>query len=156
MAKYIETKRCLIRLFEENDIDALMVYRNNEKWMKYQGFKGLSRDEYKEKLFENNTFVAGVQLAVIRKDDNCLIGDFYLKQSENSFWIGYTIAPLFARQGYAFEAATGVIDWIKEQGFSKIMAGGLPENTPSIRLLEKLSFHKIGIDEEEHIYLLKL
>ena len=155
MSMNIETKRCILRLFEEDDIDTLMIYRNNDEWMKYQGFKGLTKSEYKEKLLESNSFVAGVQLAIVRKSDNCLVGDFYLKESENSFWIGYTIAPQYARMGYAFEAASGAIKWIMDQGFSAIMAGVLPENTPSIQLLKKLGFHKIGIDNGEQVYLLK-
>lgn len=151
---YIETKRCLLRLFEENDLDDLMTYRNNEKWMEHQGFKNLSKSEYREKLLGNNSFLAGVQLAVVRKSDRCLIGDFYLKESENSFWIGYTIAPQYARQGYTYEVARGVVKWINEQGYSTIMAGVLPENTPSIQLLIKLGFRKIGNDDREEIYLL--
>ena len=39
----IETERCLIRRFEEMDIGDFMIYRNNEKWMQYQGFKGLTK-----------------------------------------------------------------------------------------------------------------
>ena len=42
----IYTERCLIRRFEAPDIDDFMVYRNDMDWMKYQGFKGLTKQEY--------------------------------------------------------------------------------------------------------------
>ena len=40
----IETNRCLLRCFKEKYLDSFMIYRNNEEWMKYQGFKNLSKD----------------------------------------------------------------------------------------------------------------
>lgn len=37
------TKRCKIRRFQESDIDTFMSYQNDEQWMKYQEFKGLTK-----------------------------------------------------------------------------------------------------------------
>ncbi|MDC8864855.1 hypothetical protein PRZ85_20925, partial [Escherichia coli] len=39
-----------------------------------------------------------------------LIGDIYLRQQCDVFWLGYTISPAYARQGYAIEAITATID----------------------------------------------
>ena len=72
------------------------------------------------------------------------------------FWLGYTISPAYARQGYAIEAITATIDWIKENGFSLIKAGVNPENTLSIKLLIRIGFNFSGIEEGEHIYVLDL
>lgn len=36
----IQTKRCIIRPFNESDINRFMDYRNDMDWMQYQGFKG--------------------------------------------------------------------------------------------------------------------
>ncbi|HGT4535400.1 TPA: GNAT family N-acetyltransferase, partial [Escherichia coli] len=60
-----------------------------------------------------------------------LIGDIYLRQQCDVFWLGYTISPAYTRQGYTIEAITATIDWIKENGFSLIKAGVNPENTLS-------------------------
>lgn len=151
----IETDRCLIRYFEEKDIDEFMSYRNDEVWMQYQEFKGLTKQEYEKALLKDVTLYEGVQLAIVLKDSGCLIGDIYLKQETNSLWFGYTISPLHARRGYAYEAANGIIAWIKDKGIDKIFAAALPENVPSINLLKKLKFSFIGMNEYgEEIYTL--
>ncbi len=151
----IETDRCLIRNFEEKDIDEFMSYRNDEVWMRYQGFKGLTKQEYEKALLKDAALHEGVQLAIVLKDSGCLIGDIYLKQETNSLWFGYTISPLYARRGYAYEAVNGIIAWIKEKGIDKIFAAALPENIPSINLLKKLKFSFVGMNEYgEEVYTL--
>ena len=143
----IETERCLIRRFEDKDIDDFMAYRNNEKWMQYQGFKGLTKEEYKSALLVEPNIQAGAQLAIISKESKRLIGDIYLKQEDNSFWLGYTINPACSRQGFVFEAVNGIISWLKENGADKVLADAMPENAPSISLLKKLGFDYTGKDE---------
>ncbi|HBY2530824.1 GNAT family protein [Klebsiella pneumoniae] len=66
------------------------------------------------------------------------------------------MSPAYARQGYAIEAITATIDWIKGNGFPLIKAGVDPENTFSIKLLIRTGFHFSGIEEGEHIYVLDL
>ena len=78
----IETSRCLIRNFEEKDINEFMSYRNDEFWMRYQGFKGQTEQEYKNVLLKEFELQKGAQLAIVLKDSGCLIGDIYLKQDE--------------------------------------------------------------------------
>ncbi len=46
----LDTVRCNIRPFLVEDIDAFMAYRNDMDWMKYQGFKGLTKQEYTKAL----------------------------------------------------------------------------------------------------------
>lgn len=150
----IETRRCLIRNFEEKDINKFMSYRNDEFWMRYQGFKCLAEQEYKKVLLKEVALNEGAQIAIVLKDNDCLIGDIYLKQEADSLWFGYTISPLYARLGYAYEAANGMIAWIREKGIDKILAATLPENIPSINLLKKLKFSFVGMNEHgEEIFM---
>jgi len=154
---FIETNRCLIRRFDEKDIDEFMVYRNNDKWMQYQGFKGLTKQEYIKELLGDINFSKGVQLAIINKSTDNLIGDIYLKKADNAFWIGYTISPSSAKQGYAYETVNGIIDWIKETDSNKIYASTLPENIASMNLLKKLGFDFVGKDNEgENLFVMDL
>ena len=126
-------------------------------WMQYQGFKGLTRQEYRKKLLGDSTMEEGLQLAIINKNSASLIGDIYLRKETDIFWIGYTINPSNARQGYAYEAVNGIITWIRTMGSYKISAAVLPENTPSINLLEKLGFDFVGMNNEgERTYTLNL
>ncbi|MGE6490055.1 GNAT family N-acetyltransferase, partial [Paenisporosarcina sp. NPDC076898] len=98
----------------------------------------------------------GVQLAIINNTTNRLIGDIYLKSENCTFWIGYTISPFHAKQGYAYEVLVAIISWLKQKGCIRINAGVSPENLASINLLKKLNFTFLSSDEGEHIYILDL
>ena len=149
------SERCYVRLFSANDIDDFMSYRNNSEWMKYQYFKGLSKEEYEEVLLKDASVESGAQFAIVRKVDQKLLGDVYVKKEADTFWIGYTVSPSFKRQGYAEEVVRSLILWIRQQGAFKIMAGVAPKNIASIRLLEKLGFSKADEKSVEVIYSLQ-
>lgn len=147
-----ETERCRVRPFEENDIEAFLSYRNNLDWMQYQGFKGKKYLEYKAALLQKPKFKEGVQLAVVDKQTGELIGDLYLKLERNTGWIGYTIAPQFARQGFAFEVVTQLLLELRQAGLTQVKAGVEEQNIASIQLLKKLGFEQIGVDDSELVF----
>lgn len=147
-----ETERCRIRPFEEGDIEAFMSYRNNLEWMQFQGFKGKTYQEYKAALLMQPKFQDGVQLAVVRKQTGELIGDLYIKLEKNICWIGYTIAPQFARQGLAFEVVTQLLQQLQQAGVTLAKAGVEEQNIASIQLLKKIGFAQIGVDGGELIF----
>ena len=147
-----ETERCRVRPFEENDIEAFVSYRDNLDWMRYQGFKGKKYLEYKAALLQKPKFKEGVQLAVVDKQTGELIGDLYLRLERNTGWIGYTIAPQFARQGFAFEVVTQLLLELRQAGLTQVRAGVEEQNIASIQLLRKLGFEQAGIDDNELIF----
>lgn len=149
-----ESERCYTRPFAADDLDDFITYRNNEEWMKYQYFKGLSRQEYEEALLKEQSVESGAQFAIVRTDDQVLLGDVYIKKEDDTFWIGYTVSPAFKRQGYAYEIVQAMIQWIRRQGEFKIMAGAAPKNIASIQLLEKLGFAQVDEENGESIFLL--
>ena len=151
-----ETQRCRIRPFEEGDIEAFMSYRNNLDWMRYQGFKGKKYLEYKAVLLMQPKFHQGVQLAVVSRQTGELLGDLYLKLEKNACWIGYTIAPQFARNGYAFEVVQELIRQLNHDGVRVFKAGVEAENIASIALLKKLGFAQVGVDGDELIFQCEL
>jgi RimJ/RimL family protein N-acetyltransferase len=153
---YLDTIRCNIRPFKAEDIDAFMAYRNDMDWMKYQGFKGLTKQEYTKALLGNHSLTDGIQLAVICRQTNTLIGDLYLKQEAETCWIGYTITPLEARHGYVYEAVSAVICFLAAQGITCIKAGVTNGNDASVSLLKKLKFTFLSIEEDEQIFELNL
>ncbi|QQO07603.1 GNAT family N-acetyltransferase [Breznakiella homolactica] len=149
----IQTQRCTIRDFEPGDIPRFMEYRNDAHWMRYQGYKGKTKEEYEQDLLGDSSLVRGTQFAIIHTTTGLLIGDIYLKQDDSLYWIGYTIHPAFARRGYAAESVTAIMAWIAARVGSIIKAGVLPENTTSIKLLEKLRFSFAGKEDGELIYV---
>ncbi len=149
----IITNRCLIRPFKSKDIDSFMLYRNDEEWMKYQGFKGLSKEAYESALLKDGSLNEGLQLSITNRYTDELIGDVYLLKENDDFWMGYTISPRVARQGYAYEVSEGVLKWIKSQHPTSIYAGVHPDNLASIQLLKKLGFNYFKLDEHgDEIY----
>jgi RimJ/RimL family protein N-acetyltransferase len=152
-----KTERCLVRGFEEQDLGAFAAYRNDLSWMRYQGFKGLTEAEYRAALLGRHSTEDGVQLAIVLTASGQLIGDLYLKREAGNDWIGYSVSPRYAGQGYAREAVRGLIARLGEQGAERISASTLPENTASRSLLKKLGFAFAGTDTNgEELYTLEL
>lgn len=152
----IYSKRCVIRPFNADDIEPFMAYRNDAEWMQYQGFKGLTKEAYAEALLGNASLTQGMQLAAIDTATGTLIGDLYLKQENDIIWLGYTVSPRYAGQGYALETAMAVIDWCKQQGFLAVKAGVVANNLPSINLLNKLGFSCSCTEDDEQIFVLNI
>ena len=95
-----------------------------------------------------------MQLAIINQETNELIGDLYVQQDGTTYWIGYTISPRHARQGYASEVVSGLIRHLSDQGAETIKAGALATNEASIALLKKLNFEYLVTEDDEQIYAL--
>lgn len=133
--------RCKLRPFEEKDLDAFMAYRNNDEWMKYQGFKNLTKDEYREKLLVPLNVERGIQLAIADNASDSLLGDLYLVKDDKSVSIGYSINPIYSRQGYITELLKAFLPKLKAfySGF-EITATTEKDNVPSKNLLLKLGF----------------
>jgi RimJ/RimL family protein N-acetyltransferase len=152
------TDRCKLRPFEEKDLDAFMAYRNNEEWMKYQGFKNLTKDEYREKLLVPLNVESGIQLAIANKESDSLLGDLYLVKDEKSVTIGYSINPMYSRQGYITELLKAFLPKLKAyySGF-EIIAMTDKDNIPSKNLLLKSGFvYDQWIEEwESEVYIFK-
>ncbi len=150
------TRRCIIRPFKNGDIDEFIVYRNDLDWMEHQSFKGLTREEYEKILFKDTDIANGVQLAIIKKSSNELIGDIYLKKDNEVCWIGYTTKPSASRKGYAFETVSTIIKNFKNTDIKSFRAGVLAGNIPSINLLKKLDFIFLESIDNEYIFELTL
>jgi RimJ/RimL family protein N-acetyltransferase len=66
--------------------------------------------------------------------------------------IGYTVIPEHRRRGYAEEAVRALMGWaLSEQGVTRFRASVGPWNAPSLHLVRKLGFVRVGVqwDEED-------
>lgn len=153
----IETKRCMIRPFKEEDLEAFVSYRNDEAWMKYQDFKGHTKDEYRKMIIDEHLDLKnGIQLAIIDKVSKVLLGDLYV-HLEEALWLGYTIHPSYARKGYAYEAVIGLFSYLKSKGVYHIKVSAHPKNKASLNLIHKLGFKYVGIaDNHDEMFELNL
>ena len=60
------------------------------------------------------------------------------------FSIGYWLSPDCWGRGFMTEAATALVDWLKQRGESAFVAGYFADNPASGRVLSKLGFLKAG------------
>lgn len=137
----LETDRCIVRAFEEKDLESFMTYRNNEEWMQYQSFKNLTKDEYRKALLVPLNMEKGMQLAIVNKTTDNLLGDLYLLKEEKTITIGYSINPIYSRKGYITEVLKALLLKLKEcYPDCEVVAMTEKENIPSKNLLIKLGF----------------
>jgi RimJ/RimL family protein N-acetyltransferase len=152
----LETDRCILRPFEEKDLDSFMTYRNDEEWMKYQDFKNLTKDQYRKALLVPINIEKGMQLAIAHKTTDDVLGDLYLAKKEKTITIGYSINPIYSRKGYITEVLKAMLPKLKEcYADCGVVAMTEKENIPSKNLLLKLGFIYDGwVDEwQSEVYV---
>jgi len=151
---YLETKRLILRKFEEVDYERLFLLDSNSEVMKYIGMPTLSKiEESKEVVkmimqqYEDNGLG---RLAVIEKESGLLIGWSGLKLNtsevngyQNFYELGYRFLPETWGKGYATESGKASLDY----GFNDLKAEIIyayahSENLVSNHILTKLGFEK--------------
>ncbi len=153
----LETKRLKLRYLCLEDISDFFAYRSDREANKYQGWipKNIQDArhfiEYKIHSIPNipDTWI---QLAVIHRDDNKLIGDigvYFMPENENEIKLGYTLASIYQGFGYAHEMIEALIDHLYHKfGKTRFIALIAPGNSPSIRLVKKLGFFQKDVEPE--------
>jgi len=145
----IQTERLLIRPFRLDDIEHAYAMNLDEEVSKYTGDGGVvTKEEIERRIIED---VFGDykkhgfgRLAVELRGENKFIGFTGLKYLEdlNEVDLGFRFMKKYWGMGIATESAKACI----KLGFDtlalrKLMAMVLPENSASIRVLEKLNFN---------------
>lgn len=146
----LKTDRLVIRRFCMDDAKACFALMSDAQGMYLDGCKPFSSmdDAYYErmKLFEKREG----QYVIVLKDTNEVIGTVNVFDDDSravcAKEIGYAIHPDHRQKGYAYEAISSITALLRKHlQFDMVVAGVLPENTPSIKLLEKLGFRSEGI-----------
>ncbi len=84
--------------------------------------------------------------------------DYLQPLSPGGVEFGYTVFPEHRRQGIAFEASQGLMQWAQlHHRIRSFVLSVSPDNTASLGLIARLGFHRIGsqideIDGPEDIY----
>lgn len=83
---------------------------------------------------------------MIHAAERTVMGDAGFKGkpgSEGTVEIGYSVLPVYRRQGFATEAARALVDWaLAQRDVRRIIAECGPDNAASIRVLEKLGMQR--------------
>jgi RimJ/RimL family protein N-acetyltransferase len=147
-----ETKRVLLRPFQDSDLDLFYAYRSDPAVARYQGW-GLPYSRAKaaafiEEMKHKQPALPGewYQVAIVLKTSAALIGDCAFRvfaEDDRQADIGFTLSALFQGQGYAAEAVVCLLNYLfGELKLHRVIAVCDVENTASIRLLEHLKMRR--------------
>lgn len=161
----LSTDRLILRAFTLDDVDFIIQLLNTPGWLQFIGDRGVKTVSDAEAYLLNGPMksyqVNGFGLSMVAlKSDGRPIGMCGLIKRDmlEDVDIGYALLPEFAGQGYAFEIASATLDYAKKDlGFSRIVAITDPQNSHSIRLLEKLGLRfekmvKLADDDKEIMF----
>jgi ribosomal-protein-alanine N-acetyltransferase len=157
---FLTTARLLIQPITIHDDNFIFELLNTEGWIKFIGNRNIaSRVEagaYIQKILENEN----ISYWVVRiKDSQKAIGvlTFIKRDYLEHHDIGFAFLSAFCKNGYAYEATNAVLKkLIQRNNLLHILAITIPENTNSIKLLNKLGLvfdKEIEIEKEKvHVY----
>lgn len=149
---YIETERLILRSWEPEDLPLFIAMNKDEQVMRF--FPAILNDE------ETMEFYNRIQDELNQKDcglyavDIKSTGEFigYVGLHEIGFEadftpgieIGWRLAADYHNQGYATEAAKGVLKLAKQKGLQRVYSFTAKQNTPSERVMQKIGMTKFG------------
>jgi RimJ/RimL family protein N-acetyltransferase len=92
---------------------------------------------------------------VVRKDTNHAVGSAGFgggPDSEGAVMLGYATYPTAERHGFATEAAGALVRWaLSQPRVARVCASLPPDNSPAIRVAEKLGMRMLGTVWEEDL-----
>lgn len=148
----INTNRLKLRPPLLKDVNDVFDFCSNPASSKYadwnpHSFKSETRDYIlwlrKKTNFKNFTWV------ICLEEEEKVIGTISLVEmdySEKIATVGYTLSPRYQHKGFATEALKGLLDYLfNELKVQRVQAKVIPENTPSIRLLERVGMKREGL-----------
>ncbi len=159
MFKTTETERLKIRPMCLQDAEFILSLVNSAGWIKYIGDRKINNihdsEQYIQKIRSNpNYFYHIFEL----KGTAIPIGivTFLFREDYKYPDIGFAILPTYENKGYAFEASKKYLDTVCEtESIQKVIAITLPQNSSSIKLLQKLglNYKEIIMEGEEQLLL---
>ncbi len=163
----LETARLRLREFNLNDAAFIIELLNSPGWLANIGDRNVHNEEQAMAYLQNGAMKSyaenGFGLSLVElKEGNVPIGMCGLIRRDflDHPDIGFALLPGYDGKGYAFEIAKATFDHGREKlGLAAICAIVLPENTRSVKLLEKLGMKMEktivypGTNEELSLYV---
>ena len=147
-----ETPRLYIRHLLERDANRLVEYRNKEEVARYQSWDHYTYDEAIIRIREcirHRDYMSSMKdchMAIVDKKTHIILGDIYIDvKPDKTFCMGYTLDSVYWGQGYATEAVSAILDYMKDNGFKRVICYVYIDNAKSIALLNRLGFKQFEI-----------
>ncbi|MGZ3838578.1 MAG: GNAT family N-acetyltransferase [Flavisolibacter sp.] len=142
----LETERLGLRTFTLDDTAFIIELLNSPGWLQFIGDRNVKTREQAMAYLENGPMKSYIQngfgLSLVeRKEDGIPIGMCGIVKRDTLSHpdIGFAFLPEYNGKGYAMEMAEATLAYARDTlGLPTILAITLPENSRSIRLLEKI------------------
>jgi RimJ/RimL family protein N-acetyltransferase len=150
----LKTDRLTLRRLSPEDAPDVHAYRSDPEVSRYQMWRPRSLDDTREFLeqlaaVEPDTPGTWLQLAIVSRDNNAVIGDCGIRFPDNDphqAELGITLKPSHQRQGFASEALSAVLAYVFESlRKHRVFTSIDPRNLASIALVSR-----IGMRQEAH------
>lgn len=144
-----ETERLLLSKINTDDAPFILELMNTPKWLRFIGDRNVRTVKEAQEYIQNNQLKSyenhgfGYYKLLDKTADLTPIGSFGLVKRETLPFIdiGFSLLPQFEGKGFGFEGATAIMQLAKyDFGIETICAITLPDNKPSIKLIEKIRF----------------
>ncbi|MDD3341001.1 MAG: GNAT family protein [Bacilli bacterium] len=153
-SKIIETERLILRPTEKKDLkilfDILLIPEVNKYYLTTKIGKSFEEDhKWQLKKLQRAHNQDVFQWSIVKKEDNRCIGQISVQEKQDSPVeirdIGWFIDLNEQRKGYAYEAASKIIDFMfNEVRIEAIETSSAICNPASFGFMEKLGFYKRG------------
>ena len=144
----IETERLFLRPFQKEDARFAISIWNDTEMGEY--LPDETMDEIDEAYLK--------EIETLSEDDECcyMIAEFkdsrervgtcsFIPSGDGEIYdIAYCVHKIYWRNGYAAEMATGMVNYAKEHGASKVTARVNKNNAASNAVVRKLGFEVVG------------
>ena len=142
--KILETERLLLRNQQPEDADVIAKMFADEEVMRFIGNgKVLPRSVAEQSINRWNEYERKhgfTSWAVVRLDDNALIGKcgFNYLPDNSDIELSYMLDEPYWGSGYATEIAKATLEYgLNKLKLKRVVALVYPQNSPSIRVIEK-------------------
>ena len=154
----LETARLVLRPLTVGDAPFWLSHFSDPEIVELTAFAApkdlaAAREELLTYAVRNFQASTGIRWGIVLKGQPDLIGplgfDQWVKESGYHARVGYDLRKEYRRRGLMTEAMTAILDWgFDALRLNKVEALTDPRNVASMRLLEKLGFHRDGVLRE--------
>ncbi len=153
--RQFETKRLHLKPTDIDDAEFVLRIMNSPKWLKYIGDRKV-RTLKDAKTYINNKMTPLLEkrgfsnYTMITKSDDVKIGScgLYDREDIDGIDIGFALLPEHEGLGYAYEAASKILESAKEIfHLKKLSAITTPENIASQNLLKNIGLEFVNLIE---------
>jgi len=151
---YLETNRLVLRSFQDDDLETFIAYRSDPLVARYQSWNAPYPRQtalaFGAEMRDKQPGIQGdwYQIAIQLKPGGPMIGDcafHILDEDAQQAEIAFTLARQYWGQGYAYEAASRLLDYLfSDLNLHRVRGICDAENTASARVLERLGMRREG------------